>query len=500
MQSYTVRPLKNSDLPAAQALRREVFAPQNPNGSQPENATALPNAQQSPSRNATASSNAQQSPSCDATAFPGALQSPSCDATAFPGALQSQPRDATASSNAQQSPSCDATAFPGAQQSPSRSAIALPSAQKTLPKNPVEDSLTDLEAMQSTRIYGAFEGETLIGLLEMRNSQISLFFVREEFRNQGAGRALLNRLLADMPPIFPNAPFVLPLNAPAEAVSLYARLGFLPSGGERVLNGVRLQPMVWRAERPDSEFVLITPENIASEHLSCIIRTKKAHPGVEKKRTWLADRLREGHVFRKLRGWECAFIEYAPLETAWVSVLGENFDYIYCLWVQGAPKGRGYGRQLMEACIADARARGRSGVCMLGANRQKAWLSDQEFAKKFGFRAVDTAGEYALLALSFDGTAPRFSEGARRQAIESRGLTVYFTDQCPYIDQRIEKLRACCAENAIPSQFVRVASLAQAKALPCAFNNWAAFYNGEFITVNQLDPAGVERLRKKYGV
>ena len=137
---------------------------------------------------------------------------------------------------------------------------------------------------------------------------------------------------------------------------------------------------------------------------------------------------------------------------------------------------------------------------MLGANRQKAWLSDQEFAKKFGFRAVDTAGEYALLALSFDGTAPRFSEGARRQAIESRGLTVYFTDQCPYIDQRIEKLRACCAENAIPSQFVRVASLAQAKALPCAFNNWAAFYGGEFITVNQLDPAGVERLRKKYGV
>ena len=177
MQSYTVRPLKNSDLPAAQALRREVFAPQNPNGSQPENATALPNAQQSPSRNATASSNAQQSPSCDATAFPGA------------------------------------------QQSPSRSAIALPSAQKTLPKNPVEDSLTDLEAMQSTRIYGAFEGETLIGMLEMRNSQISLFFVREEFRNQGAGRALLNRLLADMPPIFPNTPFVLPLNAPAEAVS-----------------------------------------------------------------------------------------------------------------------------------------------------------------------------------------------------------------------------------------------------------------------------------------
>ena len=48
-------------------------------------------------------------------------------------------------------------------------------------------------------------------------------------------------------------------------------------------------------------------------------------------------------------------------------VLGENFYYIYCLWVQGGPKGHGYGRALMESCLADARAKGKSGVCMLGA-------------------------------------------------------------------------------------------------------------------------------------
>ena len=48
------------------------------------------------------------------------------------------------------------------------------------------------------------------------------------------------------------------------------------------------------------KFVTLTPDNLASEHLSCIIRTKKAHPGVEAKRRWLAERLPEGHVFRKL--------------------------------------------------------------------------------------------------------------------------------------------------------------------------------------------------------
>lgn len=245
-------------------------------------------------------------------------------------------------------------------------------------------------------------------------------------------------------------------------------------------------------------FIDLTPENIAQEHLCCIIRTKTAHPGVEAKRRWLAQRLAEGHVFRKLDIKGCAFIEYAPLETAWVPVEGENYYYIYCLWVQGSPKGHGYGRQLMESCLEDARARGRSGVCMLGAAKQKAWLSDQSFAKKFGFRTVDTTEDgYELLALSFDGTVPHFAPNARRQAIENKELTIYYDDQCPYIPQRIEKLREYCGANGIPASFRHVEMLAQAKALPCVFNNWAAFYDGKFVTVNQLDGTAVAKLLKK---
>ena len=105
----------------------------------------------------------------------------------------------------------------------------------------------------------------------------------------------------------------------------------------------------------EPEFVNLTPENLADEHLSCIIRVKKPHPGVEAKRRWLADRLREGHVFRKLQVKDPVFIEYAPLETAWVPIVGDNYLYVYCLWAYGASKGKGYGRALMEYCLADAR-------------------------------------------------------------------------------------------------------------------------------------------------
>lgn len=247
----------------------------------------------------------------------------------------------------------------------------------------------------------------------------------------------------------------------------------------------------------EAGLLTLTPENLKSEQLCCIIRTKKPHPGVETKRAWLDKRLREGHVFRKLDIPGCAFIEYAPLETAWVPIVGEKYLYIYCLWVQGAPKGQGFGRQLMESCLDDAKAQGRSGVCMLGAEKQKNWLSDQSFARKFGFEAVDSAGEYTLLARSFDGTAPRFADNAKRQTIDSGALTVYYDDQCPYIPQRVEKLREYCMANAIPAQFIHVDTPEQAKALPCVFNNWAVFYGGRFITVNQIDGAALEKIMRK---
>ena len=250
----------------------------------------------------------------------------------------------------------------------------------------------------------------------------------------------------------------------------------------------------------DTEFIDLSPENLAQEQLCCIVRTKKPHPGVEAKRRWLASRLQEGHVFRKLPGNGCAFVEYAPLETAWVPVEGENYLYIYCLWVQGEPKGHGYGRRLMESCLADATAKGKSGVCMLGAKKQKAWLSDQGFARKFGFETVDeTPGGYTLLALSFDGSKPAFAPGAKRETIDDPRPTVFYDDQCPFIHQRVESIQKYCAQKEIPLSLVHVDTLEKAKQMPCPFNNWAVFCGGRFQTVNQLDGPALARLARQNG-
>ena len=71
-------------------------------------------------------------------------------------------------------------------------------------------------------------------------------------------------------------------------------------------------------------FITLTPENVMSEHLCCAIADKKHQTGVNDKRNWLAERIKEGHVFRKLDAQGKVFIEYAPLETAWVPVVGRT--------------------------------------------------------------------------------------------------------------------------------------------------------------------------------
>ncbi len=246
-----------------------------------------------------------------------------------------------------------------------------------------------------------------------------------------------------------------------------------------------------------ADFINLTTENLENEHLCCIIRSKKSHPGIEAKRQWLYNRLKEGHVFRKLNAKATVFIEYAPLEKAWVPIAADNYYYLYCLWVLGDYRGKGYGKALMQYCIDDAKKNAKSGICMLGAKKQKSWLSDQSFAKKFGFETVNaTDNGYELLALSFDGTMPKFEKNVKNQCIECKSLTIYYDVQCPYILQSIEKINGYCRENGVPLNLIKIDTLKKAKALPCVFNNYAVFYNGKFQTVNLLDLTSLKRILK----
>ena len=236
------------------------------------------------------------------------------------------------------------------------------------------------------------------------------------------------------------------------------------------------------------EYINITEKNIADEHLCCAISGKKHQVGVDKKKSWLKERLSEGHIFRKLDANGKVFIEYAPLETAWVPVVGENFLYIYCLWVSGSFKGQGHGKNLLNYCIEDAKRQNKSGVCVISSQKKTPFLTDKKFVEKNGFEGVDQiSGGFELMALSFDGTVPAFSESARNQTIVDR-------QQCPFTPNGLKEVQEYCDEESIPLTLAPVDSLEKAKNLPGIFNNWAVYYQGKFLTVHILNKNVLKKL------
>ena len=246
-----------------------------------------------------------------------------------------------------------------------------------------------------------------------------------------------------------------------------------------------------------NEYLNLDENNIEEEHICCAIGDPKHQAGVDKKKEWMKKKLKEGHVFRRLNARGKIFIEYEPLDTAWVPISGDNYEYIYCLWVAGSFKEKGIGRELLEYAINDAKEKGRNGICTLVSKKKKPFLGEKKFFEHFGFEVVDNIGDYELLALKFkDGDTPKFNDNARAMKIDSKNFTIYYSNECPYVEYEVQELSDYAKEKGIKLDFIKIDTLEKAKNAPCIFNNWANFYKGEFISNTILNANALEKLLK----
>ena len=247
-----------------------------------------------------------------------------------------------------------------------------------------------------------------------------------------------------------------------------------------------------------NEYINLNLENIDKEHICCAIGDPKHQDGVVCKKEWIKNKLKDGHVFRKLNARGKIFIEYEPIETAWTPINGKNYEYIYCLWVAGSFKEKGIGKELLEYAINDAKGKGRSGICTLVSKKKKPFLGEKKFFEHFGFEVVDTIEDYELLALKFkNDETPKFNETARAMKIDNQDFTIYYSNECPYVEHEVKELSDYAKEKNIKLNFIKIDSLEKAKNSPCVFNNWANFYKGKFISNTILNPNALEKLLKK---
>ena len=237
------------------------------------------------------------------------------------------------------------------------------------------------------------------------------------------------------------------------------------------------------------EYISVTKDNLENEHICCAISNNK-DVQVSSKKSWLADRFDEGLVFLKSVERGKCFIEYIPAENAWVPIEAPEYMYIDCLWVSGALKGHGYSTDLLNACIEDSREKGKKGLCILCSAKKKPFLADPKFLKYKGFSVCDEADNgIQLWYLPFEAGVqmPKFRECAKHPHVDEKGYVLYYTNQCPFNAKYVPIVEQTAAANNIPFRAVRIDSREAAQNAPTPVTNYALFYNGAYLTNEQMN-------------
>ena len=102
-----------------------------------------------------------------------------------------------------------------------------------------------------------------------------------------------------------------------------------------------------------------------------------------------------------------------------------------------------------------------------------------------------------MLALQFENSeTPKFNDSARTMKIDNEDFTIYYSNECPYVEYELKELSDYAKKNNIKLNFTKIDSLEKAKNAPCIFNNWANFYKGKFISNTILNANALEKLLK----
>lgn len=239
------------------------------------------------------------------------------------------------------------------------------------------------------------------------------------------------------------------------------------------------------------DYIILTKENIEKEHICCAISSNN-DVQVSSKKNWLKKRFDEGLVFMKSVERGKCFIEYIPCENAWVPIIADGYMYIDCLWVSGQFKGHGYSNDLLNKCIEDSMKKGKLGLCILSTTKKKPFLADSKYLKHKGFAICDESDngiQLWYLPFKSDAKLPKFKDCAKKPKVDDNGYVLFYTSQCPFNAKYVPLLEKLAIERSIPFKAIHIDSKEEAQNVPSPITNYALFYNGKYITNEQMNEA-----------
>lgn len=238
------------------------------------------------------------------------------------------------------------------------------------------------------------------------------------------------------------------------------------------------------------KIITLNHNNINKEHICCALSNQNDKQVISKK-DWLKQEFENGLVFKKMNLRGKCFIEYIPIENAWINIHGKDYMYINCMWVSGKFQKKGNGQQLLDACIQDSISKGKKGIIILSTKKKMPFLMDYQFLKKFGFYEVDQWNDCLLMyfPLKNDEKHPSF----KINSIKDQDLILYYSYQCPFNIKYVELLNIYCQEHHIPLKCIHLKTKDEAKNAPTPYTTYSLFYHQQFITREVLT---VEKFKK----
>lgn len=246
------------------------------------------------------------------------------------------------------------------------------------------------------------------------------------------------------------------------------------------------------------QYIQITSENLDKEHICCSISSNKDIT-VKSKKNWLRERLEDGLVFYKLDQRGKCFIEYIPAEKSFYGVHAPDFMHINCLWVSGSFKNNGHGKALLEHCINDSKAKGMKGLTVISSKKKLPFLADSSFLAHYGFIECDSADPYfTLMYLPFSNNVekPFFLDSVKMPVLDD-GFILYYSNGCPFTEKYVPLIVDVFNKHNISIKVIKLESVEDAKASPCAWTNFSLFYNKKLVTHEILSEKKTEEIINK---
>ena len=102
---------------------------------------------------------------------------------------------------------------------------------------------------------------------------------------------------------------------------------------------------------------------------------------------------------------------------------------------------------------------------------------------------ADNGIQLWYLPFEKDAAKPRFKECAKHPHIENRGYVLFYTSQCPFNGKYVPIIEQTAKEHEIPFEAIHILTKDDARNAPTPITTYALFYNGEYVTNEQMNEA-----------